>query len=225
MKEDEANERAYLTQFINSELRVHYRQSKATVYTLSNIADRPKTVYVEHPYNKNSKWQLVKTAKPAETTEQFYRFKVVVLPNASTQLAVTEELPEVSSFALSNVTTNDIEIYAKSNYLTPQMKQALEGVVELKGQISSLNRQINEKQADINVITKDQERMRDNLKALGKSDEEKQLIQRYVGKIAQGEDQLERLRQEEKKLNEERSVLQRQLDERVRKLAMEHRLN
>jgi hypothetical protein len=225
VKEDEANERAYLTQFINGELRVHYRQSKATVYTLSNITDRPKTIYVEHPYNKNSKWQLVKTAKPAETTEQYYRFKVTVPPNASAQLAVTEELPEVSTFALSNVTTNDIEIYIKSNYLTPQMKQALEGVVELKGQISSLNRQINEKQADINLITKDQERMRDNLKAMGKSDEEKQLIQRYVGKIAQGEDQLERLRLEEKKLNEERSALQRQLDERVRKLAMEHKLN
>ena len=43
--------------------------------------------------------------------------------------------------------------------------------------------------------------------------------------ISQGEDQLERLRQEEKKLIEERSALQRQLDERVRKLAMEHRLN
>jgi len=225
VREDDANEKAYLTQFLNGELRVHYKQSKATAYTLSNITDRPKTVYIEHPYEKNSKWQLVKTAKPVETTEQFYRFKVVVPPNASTQLAVTEELPEVTTFALSNATPNDIEIYVKANYLTPQMKQALEGIVELKGQISSLSRQTTEKQAEINTITKDQERMRDNLKALGKSEEEKLLIQRYVGKIAQGEDQLERLRLEEKKLIEERYALQRQLDDRVRKLAMEHRLN
>jgi len=225
VKENEANERAYLTQFINGDLRVHYRQSKETVYTLSNVTERAKTVYVEHPYGKNSKWQLVKTAKPVETTEQFYRFKVSVPPNASTQLVVTEELPEVTTFALSNVTSNDIEIYVKQNYLTPQMKQALESVVQLKSQISSLNRQVVEKQAEINMIFKDQERMRDNLKALGKSDEEKQLVQRYVGKIAQGEDQLERLRQEEKKLVEERGALQRQLDERVRKLAMEHKLN
>jgi hypothetical protein len=225
IKEDEANGRAYLTQFINGELRVHYRQSKETVYTLSNVTDRAKTVYVEHPYSKNSKWQLVKTAKPVETTEQFYRFKVSVPPNASTQLAVTEELPEVTTFALSNVTSNDIEIYVKANYLTPQMRQALEAVVELKSQISSLNRQAAERQSEVNTITKDQERMRDNLKALGKSDEEKQLVQRYVSKIAQGEDQLERLRQEEKKLAEERAALQRQLDDRVRKLATEHRLN
>jgi hypothetical protein len=36
---------------------------------------------------------------------------------------------------------------------------------------------------------------------------------------------LERLRQEEKKLQAERNNLQRQLDERVKKLAMDHRLN
>ncbi|HMV49223.1 MAG TPA: carboxypeptidase regulatory-like domain-containing protein [Blastocatellia bacterium] len=225
VKEDEDNEKAFMTQFINGEMRVHYKQSKATVYTLNNITDRAKTVYVEHPYDKNSKWQLVRTAKPAETTEQFYRFKVTVAPNSSSQLAVTEELPEVSTFALSNVTTNDIAVYVKANYLTPQMKQALEAVVELKSQIAALNRQLNEKQTEINVIGRDQERMRENLKALGKTDEEKLLVQRYVGKIAQGEDQLEKLRLEEKKLSEERSALQRQLDDRVRKLTMEHRLN
>jgi hypothetical protein len=74
-------------------------------------------------------------------------------------------------------------------------------------------------------ITRDQERMRENLRALGKTDEEKQLVQRYVAKIAQGEDQLERLRQEEKKSQDQRNNLQRQLDERVKKLAMDHRLN
>lgn len=225
VREDEENEKAFMTQFINGAMLVHYKQSKATGYTLSNITDRPKTVFVEHPYEKNSKWQLVRTARPAETTEQFYRFKVTVAPNSSTQLAVTEELPEVSQFALSNVTPNDIAIYVKSNYLTPQMKQALENVVELKSQIAALNRQLSDKQAEIGTINKDQERMRENLKALGKTDEEKLLVQRYVGKIAQGEDQLEKLRLEEKKLFEERSGLQRLLDERVRKLTMEHRLS
>jgi len=225
IKEDEANERATMTQFINGEMRVHYKQSKATTYTLTNLTDRAKTVYVEHAYDKNSKWQLVKTVKPAETTDHFHRFKVTVQPNASTQLAVTEELPETTTFAISNVTTNDIEIYVKANYLTSQMKQALESVVELKMQISALNRQAAEKQLEITGITRDQDRMRENLKAMGKSEEEKQLVQRYVGKIAQGEDQLERLRAEEKKLFAERSSLQKQLDDRVRRLAMEHKLN
>jgi hypothetical protein len=225
VKEDKEDQKAYLAEIVNGEFRLSYKQMKTTVYTLNNLTDRAKTVYVEHPYDKDEKWQLVKTVKPVETTEQYHRFKVVVAPKAMAQFSVSEELPESNTYALSNITTTDIQVFVKSNYLTPQMKQALDGVAELKTQISQLARQIAEKQSEINTITRDQERMRENLRALGKTEEEKQLVQRYVGKISQGEDQLERLRQEEKKLQEERSNLQRQLDERVKKLAMDHRLN
>jgi hypothetical protein len=198
---------------------------KTTVYAFNNLTDRAKTVYIEHPYDKGEKWQLVKTARPAETTEKYHRFKVIVAPKTTTQFSVSEELPESHTYALNNITTNDIQVFVKSNYLTPEMKQSLEGVAELKAQVAATSREIAEKQSEINTITKDQERMRENLRALGKTEEEKQLVQRYVAKIAQGEDQLERLRQEEKKLQEERNNLQRQLDERVKKLAMDHRLN
>jgi hypothetical protein len=134
-------------------------------------------------------------------------------------------LPESHVYALTNITTNEIQVFVKSNYLTAEMKQSLEGVAELKAHVAATSREIAEKQGEINTITRDQERMRENLRALGKTDEEKQLVQRYVAKIAQGEDQLERLRQEEKKSQDERNNLQRQLDERVKKLAIDHRLN
>jgi len=225
VKEDEEDQKAYRAEIINGEFRLHYKQMKTTVYTLNNLTDRAKTVYIEHPYDKDEKWQLVKTAKPVETTEEYHRFKVVVAPKTTTQFSVSEELPESHTYALTNITTSDIQVFVKSNYLTPEMEKSLEGVTELKTRIAALSRDLAEKQTEINTITKDQERMRENLRALGKTEEEKQLVQRYVGKIAQGEDQLERLRQEEKKLQEERNNLQRQLDERVKKLAMDHRLN
>ncbi|HKE05792.1 MAG TPA: carboxypeptidase regulatory-like domain-containing protein, partial [Blastocatellia bacterium] len=225
VKKDEEDQKAYLAEVINGEFRLRYKQMKTTVYTLNNLTDRAKTVYIEHPYDKDAKWQLVKTARPVETTEAYHRFKVVVAPKATTQFSVSEELPESHTYALTNITTNDIQVFVKSNYLTPQMKQSLESVTELKTQIAALSREVAEKQSEITTIVRDQERMRENLRALGKSDEEKQLVQRYVAKIAQGEDQLERLRLEEKKLQEDRNNLQRQLDERVKKLAMDHRLN
>ncbi|HKQ91920.1 MAG TPA: carboxypeptidase regulatory-like domain-containing protein, partial [Blastocatellia bacterium] len=225
VKEDEEDQKAYRAEIINGEFRLHYKQMKTTVYALNNLTDRAKTVYIEHPYDKDEKWQLVKTARPVETTEEYHRFKVVVAPKTTTQFSVSEELPESHTYALNNITTNDIQVFVKSNYLTPEMKQSLDGVADLKTQMSQLSREIVEKKADISLIAEDQKRMRENLHALGKTDEEKQLVQRYVGKIAQGEDQLEKLRQEEKKLQEERNNLQRQLDERVKKLAMDHRLN
>jgi hypothetical protein len=225
VKEDEEDQKAHQVEIVNGEFRLHYKQTKTTVYTLNNLTNRAKTVYIEHPYDKAEKWRLAKTARPVETTEEYHRFKVVVAPKATTQFSVGEELPESHTYALTNITTNDIQVFVKANYLTPQMRQSLESVTELKTQIAALSREVAGKQGEITTITRDQERMRENLRALGKSDEEKQLVQRYVAKIAQGEDQLERLRQEEKKLQEEKNNLQRQLDERVKKLAMDHRLN
>ncbi len=223
VKEDEEDEKAFRVEILNGEFRVHYKQSRSTVYLFNNLTDRAKIIYIEHPSDKDEKWRLVKTPKPVETTEDYYRFKVTATPNSTTQFTVSEELPDVNTFALSNITTSNIEIFVKSNYLTPQMKQAMESMIDLKGRIAQLTRQISERQAEIGTIARDQERMRENLRALGKSDEEKQLVQRYVGKIAQGEDQLERLRAEEKKLIEEKSGLQSQLDERMRKLTMDHK--
>jgi hypothetical protein len=225
VKEDEEDQKSFRAEIINGEFRLHYKQMKTTVYALNNLTDRAKTVYIEHPYDKDEKWQLIKTARPAETTEKYHRFKIVVEPKTTTQFSVSEELPESHTYALNNITTNDIQVFVKSNYLTPEMKQSLEDVAELKAQVAATSREIAEKQGEINTITKDQERMRENLRALGKTEEEKQLVQRYVSKIAQGEDQLERLRQEDKKLQGEKNNLQRQLDERVKKLAIDHRLN
>jgi hypothetical protein len=225
VKEDEEDQKAYRAQIINGSFNLHYKQMRTTSYTLNNLTDRAKTVYIEHPYNKDEKWRLVKTTSPVETTERYYRFKIVVAPKATTQFSVSEELPESNAYSLTNITTNDIQVFVRSNYLTPEMKQSLEEVAELKTRIAALSREIAEKKTEINTIAKDQERMRENLRALGKTEEEKQLVQRYVGKISQGEDQLEKLRQEEKKLQDEENNLQRQLDERVKKLAMDHRLN
>src|SRR5215813_802100 len=132
VKEDEEDQKAYRAEIVNGEFNLHYKQVKTTVYTLDNLTDRAKTVYVEQPYDKSEKWRLVKTAKPVETTEKYHRFKVVVAPKTTAQFSVSEELPESHTYALTNITTNEIQVFVKSNYLTPQMKQSLESVTELK---------------------------------------------------------------------------------------------
>ncbi|MBI1763687.1 MAG: carboxypeptidase regulatory-like domain-containing protein [Acidobacteria bacterium] len=224
VKEDEQDEKPFFAEIRDGEFRLKYKQARATVYTLANVTDRAKTVYIEHPYDKDEKWQLAKSLKPVETTESFHRFKVTLAPNASTQFAVNEELPETETYAISNLTSDKLTLFVTEGYLTAPMRQALETILDQKAEIAALNRQAQEKQAEINAVTKDQERMRDNLRALGKTEDEKLLVQRYVGKLAQGEDQLERLRQEEKQVAEKRNALQRQIEERLKKLAFEQRL-
>ena len=67
--------------------------------------------------------------------------------------------------------------------------------------------------------------MRENLKVLGKSEEEKKLLTRYVNKIAESEDQIEKVRQQEATFIEQRNAMQRQLDEKIRSLTFNHMIN
>ena len=64
--------------------------------------------------------------------------------------------------------------------------------------------------------------MRENLKVLGKSEEEKKLLARYVNKISESEDQIERTRAQESTFIEQRSNIQRQLDAKIQSLAFNH---
>lgn len=226
-KTEEDQQATYQTEIINGEFRVHYKQSKVTTYTLTNVSARPKTIYIEHPLDKSDdkEWKLVNTPVPVETTENFRRFKEVIAVNSTIEFKVTEELPDRDTFAITNVTPDNITIWVRDKYLSTEMKKALDEVLEIKAKIARLNQQIQEQQTAQRILAQEQARMRENLKVLGKSEEEKKLLTRYVNKIAESEDQIEKVKQQEAALIEQRSVIQRQLDEKIRSLTFNHTIN
>ena len=226
-KIEEENQAAYQSEILNGEFRVHYKQSKLTKYILTNVSARPKTIFIEHPIDKNSDkdWKLVNTPNPVETTENYRRFKETVAANSTTEFVVTEELPDRDSYQITNVTSDNLVIWVRGKYLSAEMKKSLDEVIEIKAKIAILNNQIQEKADAIRTYTQEQSRMRENLKVLGKSEEEKKLLARYVNKISESEDQIERTRTQESALIEQRSNLQRQLDAKIRSLAFNHTIS
>ncbi|MBL8204523.1 MAG: carboxypeptidase regulatory-like domain-containing protein [Blastocatellia bacterium] len=226
-KTEEEQQAAYQSEIINGEFRLHYKQSKVTTYTLTNVSARPKTIYIEHPLDRPDarEWKLINTPAPVETTENYRRFKEVIAANSTTEFKVTEELPDRDTYAITNVTPDNITIWVQGKYLSAAMKKALDEVIEIKAKIARLNQQVQEQQAAQRILTQEQARMRENLKVLGKSEEEKKLLVRYVNKIAESEDQIEKVKQQEAALIEQRNVIQRQLDEKIRSLTFNHTIN
>ncbi len=226
-KTEEENQAAYQSEILNGEFRVHYKQSKTTKYILTNVSSRLKTIFIEHPIDKdeNKEWKLVNTPNPVETTENYRRFKETIAANSTTEFTVTEELPDRDTFQLTNITNDNIIIWVRDKYLSPEMKKSLDGVIEIKAKIVTLNKQIQEKEDALRSFTQEQARMRENLKVLGKSEEEKKLLARYVNKISESEDQIEKTRTQENILVEQRSGIQRQLDDKIRSLAFNHTIS
>ena len=223
-KTEEENQAAYQSEILNGEFRVHYKQSRMTKYILTNVSTRPKIIFIEHPIDKNSdkNWKLVNTPNPVETTENYRRFKEIVAANSTTEFVVTEELPDRDSYQITNITTDNLVIWVRDKYLSPEMKKSLDEILEIKAKIATLNNQIQEKQEAIRTFTQEQARMRENLKVLGKSEEEKKLLARYVNKISESEDQIEKTKQQETVLIEQRNGVQRQLDDKIRSLVFNH---
>ncbi|MEW6207596.1 MAG: carboxypeptidase regulatory-like domain-containing protein [Acidobacteriota bacterium] len=223
-KEDDYKD-VHLVEIIHGEFRLHRREMRKTVYRVANVTDREKSVIIEHPIDDGGKWKMVSTDAPVESTEKHHRFRVTVKPASVAEFTVKEESPDVTTYQLSNMTSDNITVFAESRYLTEEMKQSLDRLTEMKGRIADLGRQIKEKREAINRLTADQSRLRENIRALGKSAEEQKLLARYVAKLSSGEDEMERLRSDSERLSTEQSELQRGLDDFMRRLALNHRLD
>jgi predicted nucleic acid-binding Zn-ribbon protein len=153
-----------------------------------------------------------------------YRFRVKATGGETTKLKVDEVEPLEQRFAVSNITTDQITYLVSGKVLTPEVEQSLRRIVEQKNQISALDQQMQTRKTQIDAIDKDQGRLRENMKALKGSPEEKALLQRYTKELNDQEDQLAAVRNEIKALETKRNDARAQLDRMVMELSMDEKI-
>jgi chromosome segregation ATPase len=174
-------------------------QRETHKYTIHNADKSPRQLVIEHPVREN--WKLVEGGvKPEETTASLQRFRVSVSPAATEHLTVEEHHPDVQQFELDDLDDKKVSLWMESDSLTPAARQtfqqAIGKVMEQKNQVASLEGQASSRQKEADSISKDQARLRENMKALKGSAEEKALLQRYTRQLDQQEDRLSTLQKE-----------------------------
>ena len=168
-------------------------------YNLDNKNARSKTVVIEHPFHAN--WKLLNKEKPIETTDNYLRFEVKVPGLKITKFSVREMRESWERIMISNLTPDQIIVLARKKYLSESTEKKLEQIVALKSEISSIDRGLKAIQKERRQIFEDQKRLRENLRGLRQTTEEKGLRNRYVKRLNQQETRLEELRKGEKGLN------------------------
>ena len=101
------------------------------------------------------------------------------------------------------------------------MQEAFRRVLEQKNKVDSLGTQIRTRQHEVETITKDQARLRENMKALKGSAEEKALLQRYAHQLDSQEDRLNALAKEISDLQEKQNQARAQLDQIVQQITLD----
>lgn len=187
-------------------------------YTVRNADPAARQVVIEHPVREG--WKLVDDMKPEETSASHYRFRLAVEPNKTRELTVEEVHTDVTRTMLTDLTQDQVQVLAVENRVTPELQQAFRQVLDQKNRISELQSQLANRQHELKEISDDQARIRENMKALKGSAEEKALLQRYAHQLDSQEDRLTALHKEISDLSKRRAEEQQKLEEMVQHISL-----
>lgn len=210
VEQQQEREPAKLVKVVNGVFQVHYFKTDKKVYHLANQTDRAKVIYIEHPVRKS--WILSDNfAKPDYTTARFYRFRVELAPFENKDVSVAENLGMMDKYELSTLSPKDLDVFVVSRYIDEPTRARLAKLIDLRMKINEINAKLTSSETEIEEISKDQERFRENIEALAKTPEAKQLIARYIAKANEQESRLEQIRKDREALTTERQSLERDL--------------
>jgi len=212
----------YLSRIVRGTLHLHRYVVDTRTYIINNKSDKPLDLFLEHRFNQG--WELLETQAPVERTENFYRFRVGAPPKTTTRFTVNEKLSISESIEIRSVSQDIIGSWVNSKYINSAMAETIQELVSLNSTVSTLLHQIDQLKKETETIFKNQERLRENLKALGNSESERGLRDRYVSELSAEEDKLREHRDAIHVLEEEKEKTESELCDRLASLEFEQML-
>ncbi len=184
-------------------------------YTATNRTGQERTLWIEHPYR--SEFTLVSTDKPVERTQEFLRFEMKLPAEAkkSVSQTVIEERDIATSIEISNINDETIKFFMTNATVTPAIKKALQGAVELKAKLAAISQELRHVNEQMRVISEDQGRLRANLREIPST---AAAYKRYLEKFDKQETDIENLHEQKKKLQVEELKQQKELEQYLAKL-------
>jgi hypothetical protein len=191
----------------------HVESSKS--YSLENKSGKVKTIIIEHPIRYG--WTLVDTPKPLETTSSVYRFKGDAPPHKVTTLTVKEEAIQTETDVILPMDVSQLLFFQRTGSIPSAVRDAIAKAIALKNTMSDLDRQIAARTQDINGITAEQGRIRENMKTVSNNT---QYYQRLLGKLNEQESTLESLHGDRDALTAKRDGARKELEDYLANLTI-----
>ena len=136
-------------------------------------------------------------------------------------MQIEEFHPQESKYELSELDNKQVAVFVEQKQPTPAMMEIFHRVLAQKNVVSNIEDQIKTHQTELAAINKDQARIRENMKALKGSAEEKTLLQRYTKQLDSQEDSLNTLNKDIAALQQKQAQEQQKLDEMVQQITLD----
>ena len=200
----------------NGVLTTRSARIEKKTYTVHNVDARGKTLVIEHPLRPQ--YKLIDTPAPSEIAGNVYRFEIKIPPTGEVAFPVTEENLFSQDFAISSITPASLLIYVQNKSISDAARRQLQQIADLKTQIANVERDKARLDNDVQNVTRDEERNRQNIASLSQVSGQQQIVQDYARKLSDQETQIARLRDNQAQIETQRTSLQTQLNTLIEKL-------
>jgi len=185
-----------------------YRQT----YAIKNAGDAPRSMLIEHPFRAE---RVLRSPEDyAEKTPEWYRFRVEAPASRTTEFVVEEGRPVTQTIALLDRPVSDFLWYSTNREVPRAVRDALEQVIAMKRELTELEQRREQKRQEKQQIESGQQRLRENLRTVGR---DSNLGKRYLQKLADEEDRIEKLASEiaslTERINEQQEALAKKVED------------
>lgn len=187
-------------------------------YKFVDSAEQPRTVILEYP--RRGGWTLKDTPAPFESTDAVHRFKVAIAAGKDTTFVIHESLIEQETFAIFDLDGDSLLRYAQTSAIPQKVRNALQQAAQLKAQVTEAERTRTAKQAELQAIAQDQNRLRENMRTVS-GNQNSQYYQRLLTKLNDQETKVEALQLEVDRLQADAETKRKALAEFLSKLSIE----
>lgn len=219
-KEFSERERVTRVRILRGTMTTTSEDREKKTYVVRNEDTTPRALVIEHPVRPE--WKLSdESPKPEEKAVGLYRFRLTVESKKTEHLTILESKPLYTQYELNAVSSNQIDFLSMQKSINPEIEKALRAIVAQKNIVAGFDTRTKEEQKVIDQIFTDQGRLRENMKALKGSAEEKALLQRYTRQLDEEETQLEGQRRKLAELQAQREKANSELQKMILDLQMD----
>jgi hypothetical protein len=169
-------------------LAVEQRHVYSRQYVMENDDQQDRAMIIEHPIRRG--YVLAEPKEAMESTDKVYRFRATAPAGKRVRLVVKEQAMEAEVIELVTADVQTLRSYARSTELPEAVRNAIGKAAGLRGQVDECQRLVQQKQGEITRLTRDQARIRENLKAAG---DDGKLKEKLLGSLKAREEQIEEL--------------------------------
>lgn len=218
-KRKSENERVTRVAVLQGALIQTTEEREERTYMVRNRDTSARSVVIEHPLRQG--WKLVKGIEPAESTVSFYRFRLNADAKKTSTLTVKEYHPISRRYEISNINDNMVAFFVSQKSINAEIEKALRGILAQKSAIAALDVEAASFKEKSTAIGEDQQRLRENMKALKGSAEEKSLVERYAREMNEQEDRVQALQRGLADVRAKREAAQKTLNETMAGLQLD----